>query len=213
MVTRGIPVETLRKAADPVTAPRVLVLRGQRSFEDEDNAWALNQVLRRLKAYIPTLELQDMALPSYRILANVSNDPDDTLFSPDDQFPLVFDALKQADIMIVASHQHHGFPSADIVRILERLADLAHARRDAGEFEPLLNKMAIAIITNGGLGAYPAALATAGAFSRFGCTLVRHGIAFWDGYEKGAMTKDKSFVLSLDRIANDISDLCAALKR
>ena len=213
MTVRGVHVDDLRKAVDPVKAPKLLVLRGQHSFADEDNAAALNQVLRRVKANVADVELNDMALPSYRVLSGVSNDPEDTMFSPEDQFPLVLEALKNADIILVASHQHCGLPSADLVRVIERLMDMTHERRDAGTFEPLFSKKVLAVITNGGFGSYNAALAVAGAFNKFGCTPVSQGIAFWDGYEKGAMLKDRDFSSMLDRMAGFLGDLCVALKR
>jgi len=211
---QGVSIESLRKAVvDPVTASKVLALRGQHSFDDDDSAWALDQVLRRLRALWPDMEVNDLALPSYKILANVSNDPDDKLYSPYDQFPLVQELLDKADVIVVATHQHAGFPSADLVRLFERLADLAHKRRNEGNFKPLLDRKPFGVITSGGFGAYPAAVNTAGAIATFGCVLVRHGLAFWDGYVKGAMAKDKDFAAALDLVADNIGDTYTAFKR
>jgi hypothetical protein len=209
MTTRGISVEDLRKAVDPVTAPKVLVLRGQRSFEDEDNAWAVDQVLRRLKMLIPDMELADVALPSYRLLSHVSNDPDDSAFSPEDQLPLVMEPLKKANVVIVASAASCGFPTADLVRLVERLA----VRQKTEDSEPMFNRKLLSVIVTGNYGTYDAAKAVAGAFVTFGFSLARRGFIFWeDGLAKGALPKDKALAVALDRVAVDISDSLGSTK-
>lgn len=210
---RGVHVESLSKALRPDTAAKLLVLRGRRSFEDEDQGWATDQVLKRLRVLLPDLEVADMALSSYRILSGVSNDPEDTMFAPDDQFPLVLDAMKKSDVVLLSMHERCGMPNADTVRLFERLGE-AHEAHAKDKEEPFMfEPKPSAVIGIGGYGVYYASSACASALSRLGLITVAGGIVTYDKDNKGDIEKDKLFGASLDQLAGSIADVCKALSR
>jgi hypothetical protein len=206
MIT-GIPVsEVLRKSDDPMDQPNLALIQGVRAHEDEGSIWALEQVAKRLRKLFPEIQIADIHLGSYKILSGVSNDPDDTLFSPNDQFPLVKDLIDRSDIIVWATREKLGFPDANTVRVLERYADLIIQAKKEGLEKPLLKNRPVCAIVHGKCGAYHAGVSLAGAFNKLGLTVVRHGIACWDE-GRGDILKDKGFASNLDSMAEEIAKL------
>ena len=131
MSIKGIPVsEILRKSEDPMEEPKLAVVRGVRSFEDEGSNWAVDQIIHRVRQLIPEVQIADIHLGSYKILTGVSNDPEDTLFSPNDQFPLVRDLLERSDGVLWATREHFSFPDSNTVKLFERYGDLISSIKD-----------------------------------------------------------------------------------
>jgi hypothetical protein len=198
---QGISItDLLRKAEDPVEDPRIAVLRGVPAFEDEACNWLTDQLLKRLRATQPEAQIADIGLSNLRILSGVSNDPDDTAFSPQDQFPIVLDALQHADLVLVATHTRLGLPNADVVRVLERLDALAAKRPEAEHLQSLVDRTALCVLATGEQDALPAGEQLASAFLRLGFTPLRRGVVTWNAYQ-GDVFKSRECAAVLDELS------------
>lgn len=62
------------------------------------------------------------------------NDPESEAFIPEDETPKVFDGMKQADLIIVATDADWSFPSSKMTAIIERFAGL-HTAVDSGQMD------------------------------------------------------------------------------
>lgn len=210
----GIHVDALRKAArfDPHRAPKLTVLRGLRSYEDESSNWIVDQVVRRLRKMSSELEVADLYLPMYRILGEVSNDPDSERFSPEDQFPSLLAPIQNADIVLVASRERCGFPDANTVRLLERLGELAETKSKESPGAKIFDGAPCAVVVHGGCGAAHAALTLGAALNRLGTIITSCGLLSWDE-GRGKVMKDGDFATKLEKVAIDLMDLTKAQRR
>lgn len=206
----GIPVKELLRKAQEDVAPKVAVVRGLRSYECEHVNWAVDQVVRGLRTMAPELAVADVMLPSFKILSSVSNDPEDTMFAPDDQLPLILESLHRSDVVLFASREALGLPDANTVRLIERLADRADDNREpGGSPKPFFDGKVAGVVVYGGCAAHSAALALGGAVNKLGATLVRHGLASWDR-KRGDLYKAQDFAATLGHMSRDIMDLARA---
>lgn len=207
----AVHVNDLRKAADPHRAHKLTVVRGLRGYEDENSNWAANQVIQALRKLNPEMEIADLYLPMFKVLGGVSNDPENDAFSPDDQFPALIGPLKGADMMLFATRECCGMPDANMVRVIERLSELARQKKKE-KGGTLFDKCPTGVVMNGCYGVHSASITLAGALNKLGLHIVQHGLAFWDR-KRGNMMKSMEFADSLDLMARDLYDLCKALRR
>ncbi len=174
--------EYLRKGSmgDP---RKLLVLRGFRPFEEQEANWMADQVIRGMRSQSPDLEVSDMPISAFRLLAGVTNDPDDQHFDPKDQLPLFLDPLGAADAVLLASHETAGFPDSNMVRLTERMYQAIHGKDPSEEVQKAFSKpKMLGVVVYGGSGAYQAALTMAGAWARFGCMIPKRGLTIYDGH-------------------------------
>lgn len=209
---QAVPVSDLYRAADPHSAKKLTVVRGLRGYEDETSNWATNQVIQNLRKLNQELEIADLYLPMFKVLGGVSNDPEDDLFSPEDQFPALLEPLGSADMILFATRECCGFPDANVVRLLERLGELARKKSKENEGAKLFEGLPAGVIVSGCYGVHSAATLLAGALNKFGLHVVRHGLAFWDK-KRGNPYKSNEFAANLELMARDLYDLCKALRR
>ena len=208
---RGIHIDELRKA-DPVTAPKVTLLQADRAYVDEESHWMANQVARAMQTNTEEMEVADVSLPAFRILENVSNDPDDKRFSPDDQFPALWEQIHATDIMIIASGEHSGFPCSSMVTFMRRLDEkLKEIQRD-NESARLFKKALFGVVISGGYRAPIAGALLASAFNRYGLILVSDGVVCWNRND-GDVYKSERLAVRLERLAHQFTDLCPAICR
>ncbi len=203
---RAIPVEKLRKAvSDPITAPKVTVVRCVRAYEHEEVNWMADQLVRQLQNDLPEVEVADLFLSTYRILSGVSNDPDDKQFDPRDQFPAVLEPILNSDMFIVAACSHYGLPHSNVVRLFERLHEHSREQAKEGERPTVFDGIPGAVLIHGGEQAHMAAMNVMCAINCMGCSIVEHGTAAWDK-NKGKVYKSDEFGDQLDKIAMTLSD-------
>lgn len=204
----GIRVQDLLKSSE-VGPAKLAVYRGYRAFEDEPSNWAADQVIKRIRGSVPELSLSDNPLPAYTMLTNVSNDPEDSLFAPEDQFPLVYETLKRAHAFLFVAKERCGFPDSNTVRFIERLGDLAHEQHRVeavGQHKPLLENRPAAIIVVGGCQASTAAMTLSVALNKLGLTIARKGIVSWNNKKDDAM-KSEDFFGCLTQMADNLVEL------
>lgn len=211
VITRGIHVDELRKA-DPVTALKVTVLQAERSFVDEATHWACSQVVRAMQSATEEMEVAEIALPAFKIMENVSNEPNHRLFAPGDQFPLVWERLQGADVVLVASGEHGGYPCSSVVTLIRRLKEKAAEIMKDNESARLFKRALLGVVVVGDSRASAVADMLGCTFNRMGLTLLGDGIVAWDR-SHGVPYKSQVLADKLDRLAREASDLCKALCR
>lgn len=204
---QAIAVSELLKKADPVTAPKLTVVHHAKPYEDEATHWVANQVVRALQEHVKELEVAQVVLPTYRLLDNVSNDPNSKRFSAEDQLPLIWTFLKSSDVVLLATSECCGFPDAGIVRLSQRLMDMDKEARANDEAARLFKRGYFATLVVGTERAPCAAMMLAQAFSAFGLSLVRDGLVCWHEPNK-PVYKSTDLAANLERLARDIGDLC-----
>lgn len=204
---KGIPIASILAKADPIEAPKLTVVRGLQSFEDSDSNKLADLLVRRMKDAEPELEVADIYLPMYRILTNVTNDPDDKKFAPEDQFPAVYDAIRRADVLVFVTRESCGFPDSNTVRLVERLSQKCKLAKESGKVS-LFDRKVSAVVVYGGCGVFNAASTLASALNKFGAITTRQGMLFWDKH-RGNYEKDEQFTKRLERTATDLVKLIA----
>ena len=207
MPIRGIPIEDiLRKSEDPFEEPKVCVVRGVRSYEDEGSNWAADQVVKSIKRILPEAQIADVSIPSYRVLSGVSNDPDSSIFDPKDQFPIILDMIKQSDVLLFAATESCGFPDSNTVRLFQRLAEYIHDKKESGDKDPHFKNKIAGIVVHGKCGVYQAMSNMNAACNKMGITVVRRGLAGWNK-KQGSMYKDNDFSISLNLMGESIAKI------
>jgi hypothetical protein len=215
----GIPVEEFIRKSDFIRAPKVTVIRGVDAKQYPDQNWAADEILGVLREEFKELQISDIQLSRYKILGNVSNDPDSKYFVPEDQLPLVAESLADCDLAILAVHERCGLPDSNTCRLIERLGERVHERRAVGDAlqQPidsymLFNRTPLIVVACGGYGVYNAALTLSGALNKFGMMTVRHGLVFHDK-KRGNIKSDEPFSLSLSFAAREAAITCKKLKK
>lgn len=190
---KGTPVqEYLRKSEKTPNdgmIDRVLVLRGFRSFEETEANWMADNLLKAIRTQQPDLQVADMPVSAFRLFGAVSNDPEQDNFNPEDQLPLFLEALERAQAIVLVTRETCGLPDSNIVRLTERLAAALQGEAQTDLTRNAFAKpKALVVIAFGSEGAYSAAGNLTSAWVRFGCSVPRRGICFWDG-GRGDITK------------------------
>jgi hypothetical protein len=197
-VTRGIPVsEYLAKSTGE--GKRFTCIRACRPFEDETSNWMADTVVRELRNDLHDIQIVDLHLSAYRILPYVSNDPNSKKFSPYDQFPIVLDAIKNADGLLVSFYETVGFPDPHIAQLVNRFFESVHQEEGIRHGKPF------GVVAHGGHAVLVAAASVALAFNHFGCNLVPQGILAWDRHV-GNVHKDDDFGRMLSTLGKHIKD-------
>jgi multimeric flavodoxin WrbA len=212
----GIPVNDLFKATETEDL-KLAILRHVRTFEDEDVAWATDQIVKRVREGFPEVAVSDNSLPNYRIISRASNDPESKDFRPDDQFPVLLDILQRADAIVIGCRSACGMPDSRLVRVIERLHAAMKAKRDNNkggpdDHRPLFGPKALAVVAIGGAGACGASKAVAAAFNKFGCILAPKAAMGWDEGDGDDIYKDTDFQGCLSRLGDDLLKLAKAIK-
>jgi len=122
------------------------------------------------------VESEVVRIVDYNIPFGVDSDMGDG-----DEWPLIYDKLKAADIVILGTPIWMGVRSAVAQLVIERL-DGSYSDGDpqTGQF-PLYNKAAGVIVTGNEDGAHAAAETTLFNFCHFGCTIPANADCYWVG--------------------------------
>ena len=183
------PIDRYLRKQAPEGSRRVLVLRGYRPYEEVEANWMADQCLRGMRTVVPDLDVADMALSAFRVLGAVTNDPDDAAFNPKDQFPLFLDALAQAEVVLLATHESAGFPDGNLVRLTERLYQgMQQTQVPEAVTAAFGTPKTLGVLVYGGSAAYQAATALSAAWCRFGCSLPKKGLNVYD-LHRGDITR------------------------
>ncbi|WMJ72998.1 flavodoxin family protein [Cytophagaceae bacterium ABcell3] len=98
-----------------------------------------------------------------------------------DEFPLIYNKIKEADILIVGSPIWFGNRSSLVQQLMERLdGSYTQANKDNGQY-PLYNKVAGTIITGNEDGAHMVASQTLFNMMHLGCTIPPNSDCYWVG--------------------------------
>jgi multimeric flavodoxin WrbA len=105
----------------------------------------------------------------------------DSYMGDGDEWPLIYNKLKAADIVILGTPIWMGVRSAVAQLVIERLdGSYSDGHPETGQF-PLYNKVAGVIVTGNEDGAHSAAETTLFNFSHFGCTIPANSDCYWVG--------------------------------
>jgi multimeric flavodoxin WrbA len=98
-----------------------------------------------------------------------------------DEWPLIYDKVKAADIVILGTPIWMGVRSAVAQLVIERLdGSYSDGDPETGQY-PLYNKVGGVIVTGNEDGAHSAAETTLFNFSHFGCTIPPSSDCYWVG--------------------------------
>ena len=115
-------------------------------------------------------------LVDHRILPGVTSDEGDG-----DEWPVLLDRIKRADILIVGTPIWFGRRSSVAQRLLERLdGTYSEADEDTGQY-PLYNTVAGVVVTGNEDGAHAAAGTTLFNLSHLGCVIPPNADTYWVG--------------------------------
>lgn len=122
------------------------------------------------------VESEVVRVVDYKVPFGVDSDMGDG-----DEWPLIYDKIKGAGIVILGTPIWMGVRSAVARLVVERLdGSYADGDPETGQF-PLYNKVAGVIVTGNEDGAHSAAETTLFNFSHFGCTIPANSDCYWVG--------------------------------
>ncbi|MFN2525378.1 MAG: flavodoxin family protein [Actinomycetota bacterium] len=97
-----------------------------------------------------------------------------------DEWPLILDKIKAADIVVIATPIWFGVRSSVAQLVIERLDGTYQERNEVGQY-PLYNKVAGVVVTGNEDGAHAAAETTLFNLSHLGCTVPPNSDTYWVG--------------------------------
>ncbi len=140
----------------------------------ESNTEALsNKVVEWFDLLDVTSEM--IRVTDYNVLSGVSSDEGDG-----DEWPLILDRIKQADILVIATPIWFGLRSSIAQLVMERLDGTYAERNEYGQF-PLYNKVAGVVVTGNEDGAHAAAESTLFNLTHLGCAIPPNADTYWVG--------------------------------
>ena len=97
-----------------------------------------------------------------------------------DEWPLILDKIKRADIIVIATSIWFGVRSSIAQLVIERLDGTYAERNERGQY-PLYNKVAGVVITGNEDGAHSAAETTLFNLTHLGCAVPPNPDTYWVG--------------------------------
>ena len=97
-----------------------------------------------------------------------------------DEWPLILDKIKKADIIVIATSIWFGVRSSIAQLVIERLDGTYSERNERGQY-PLYNKVAGVVITGNEDGAHSAAETTLFNLTHLGCAIPPNPDTYWVG--------------------------------
>jgi multimeric flavodoxin WrbA len=97
-----------------------------------------------------------------------------------DEWPLILEKIKAADIIVMASPIWFGVRSSVCQMVIERLDGTYSERNEAGQY-PLYNKVAGVVVTGNEDGAHDVAANTLFNMTHLGCTVPPNVDTYWVG--------------------------------
>ncbi len=97
-----------------------------------------------------------------------------------DEWPLILDKIKKADIIVIATSIWFGVRSSIAQLVIERLDGTYAERNERGQY-PLYNKVAGVVITGNEDGAHSAAETTLFNLTHLGCAIPPNSDTYWVG--------------------------------
>ncbi len=97
-----------------------------------------------------------------------------------DEWPLILDKIKKADIIVIATSIWFGVRSSIAQLVIERLDGTYAERNERGQY-PLYNKVAGVVITGNEDGAHSAAETTLFNLTHLGCAIPPNPDSYWVG--------------------------------
>ena len=97
-----------------------------------------------------------------------------------DEWPLILDKIKKADIIVIATSIWFGVRSSIAQLVIERLDGTYAERNERGQY-PLYNKVAGVVITGNEDGAHSAAETTLFNLTHLGCAIPPNPDTYWVG--------------------------------
>ncbi len=111
----------------------------------------------------------------YNVKPGVTSDEGDG-----DEWPLILDKIKKADIIVIATSIWFGVRSSIAQLVIERLDGTYAERNERGQY-PLYNKVAGVVITGNEDGAHSAAETTLFNLTHLGCAIPPNPDTYWVG--------------------------------
>jgi multimeric flavodoxin WrbA len=111
----------------------------------------------------------------YNVKPGVTSDEGDG-----DEWPLILDKIKKADIIVIATSIWFGVRSSIAQLVIERLDGTYAERNEQGQY-PLYNKVAGVVITGNEDGAHSAAETTLFNLTHLGCAIPPNPDTYWVG--------------------------------
>lgn len=111
----------------------------------------------------------------YNVKFGVSSDEGDG-----DEWPLILDKIKAADIIVVGTPIWFGVRSSVCQMVIERLDGTYNEQNEFGQY-PLYNKVAGVVVTGNEDGAHAAAETTLFNLIHLGCTVPPNADTYWVG--------------------------------
>lgn len=121
------------------------------------------------------VESEKVRVVDHHVPTGVTSDEGDG-----DEWPVVLDKIKAADILVVATPIWFGVRSSVCQLVIERLDGTYQERNEAGQY-PLYNKVAGVVVTGNEDGAHAAAETTLFNLSHLGCTIPPNADTYWVG--------------------------------
>jgi multimeric flavodoxin WrbA len=121
------------------------------------------------------VESEKVRVVDYAVPTGVSSDEGEG-----DEWPIILDKIRAADILIVATPIWFGVRSSVCQLVIERLDGTYQERNEAGQY-PLYNKVAGVVVTGNEDGAHACAESTLFNMTHLGCTVPPNVDTYWVG--------------------------------
>ncbi len=121
------------------------------------------------------VESEIVRIVDYNVKPGVTSDEGDG-----DEWPLILEKIKQADIIVVATPIWFGVRASIAQRVIERLDGTYAERNERGQY-PLYNKVAGVVVTGNEDGAHSAAETTLFNLTHLGCAVPPNADTYWVG--------------------------------
>ena len=199
MLYRAIPVEEiLTPPLDESGATKIAILRGMWSTLSTDAAWCADQVANQFRAASANNIVRMIPVADFSIVQNASSNPNDRAFAAGDQFPMVYEPLEQADVIVICCSDTYGLPDSNVVRVMERFR-VRYQDKDTGKL-PLLGKCG-GVVVVGGPGSFQAASDIARAMTCLGINVAGRAVISWDSVHNDPR-KDMKFSKRVEDLPN-----------
>ncbi|MDP8992178.1 MAG: flavodoxin family protein [Actinomycetota bacterium] len=134
-------------------------------------------LIRNVVAWFDTMDVDSeiVRVVDYRVAFGVSSDEGDG-----DEWPLILDKVKSADILVVGTPIWFGVRSSVAQLVIERLDGTYTETNEVGQY-PLYNKVAGVVVTGNEDGAHAAAETTLFNLTHLGCTVPPNADTYWVG--------------------------------
>ena len=132
---------------------------------------------RQVIAWFDTMDVESeiVRVVDYNVKFGITSDEGDG-----DEWPLILEKIKAADIIVMASSIWFGVRSSVCQMVIERLDGTYAERNEVGQY-PLYNKVAGCVVTGNEDGAHDVAANTLFNMTHLGCTVPPNVDTYWVG--------------------------------